>query len=168
MTNEVNEDIRYGYQAAIAMATYEGTLSWTAISAYTPLLLAFIAGSVVDKLPFVQNPLLLILVNVISSALGVAASYLWYSATLRSRYYHKYWIASARDLEAKLTDVTTLQRGASLKTLSNVCIANENLSFPYLARHSHTRTLSALYIISLGIFFVFLIFHLYRLARALP
>jgi hypothetical protein len=162
------ENIRLGYQTSIELITHEGQLVWAGATAFAPLLVILLAGAVLEKLPFVQDVKMMVLINLLSACIGVAASYVWWSASARSRRIHKYWIACARDYEASLDGVKTLSQGQGLVKKGEegaVKAGGETHVLKFPERHSHTTSFNFLYILCFVVFALLVLTHFGRLAQ---
>jgi hypothetical protein len=105
-----NEDTRAGYEAAVSLHTYEGSLTWTRFSAL--LIVNSIIMSVI-AVTLASNHVLQWPVVAMSLA-GFVTCVAWFLLTTRGFDYAKYWLLSAREIEEQyLTPgVNTLSRGA--------------------------------------------------------
>lgn len=103
------ETVRVGYQAAIALWTYEGNLVWSKFSAMliTHTIVFAVAAQAVlqDKLVFPQKLVIVIV--------GFALCILWFLIMIRGFDQHDYWLLSARELEELYLSplVQTVSRG---------------------------------------------------------
>ena len=103
------EEIRIGYQGAIALWTYEGTLIWSKFNAMLVAnsVVVAVIGFSMDKGIWSGIPRGL-------SALGFVLCFLWYALTKRGFDNYLYWIFAARELESHLGDqVATVSRGGA-------------------------------------------------------
>jgi hypothetical protein len=162
MSDLNKENARLGYETTIALMTHEGQLVWAGATAFAPLLILLLAGAVLERLPFVNDPRVLIGINLVASLIGAAASYVWLSASARSRRIHKYWIACARDFEAEIDGVKTLTGGKELTDGGSVDAGGMRHVLKFPERHSHTTSFNFLYIVCLSVFCALLVVQMVR------
>jgi hypothetical protein len=162
---KTSDNARMGYQTAIQLMTQEGQLVWSGATAFAPILIMLLAGAVLDKLPFIQDPKMMAIINFIASLIGMSASYVWWSATARSRRIHKYWIACARDFELELEGVKTLTNGKALAEGGKVIAGGTEHLLKFPERHSHTTAFNFLYILCFVVFVVLALTQFARIAK---
>jgi hypothetical protein len=160
------ENIRTGYQCAVHLAAYEGQLAWSALASFGPLMVLLLAGTIVEAFPFVTDPRVVAALNVFSAALGVGASLAWGLATLRSRALHRYWIASARELERQMPGLKTLSRGFDISMGEKRTVDGEKFVLTWLERVRHTASFSMFYIATFTVFVFALVLTIMKVGAA--
>ena len=105
------ENMRAGYQAAIALWAYEATTIWakfTMVSGNTILIATL--GLMLTS----DNATQLAFLALALAVLGCLLCIVWVLITLRSFDFQKHWILSARELELHLPPVRTVMQGGLL------------------------------------------------------
>ncbi len=103
-----DENARIGYQAAVSLWTNEAQLIWARFNAMlvaNSIVMAVIGVALTSEHP---KPTLAL----VTAVAGFVLCVMWVPLTFRGFDYHKYWILSARQLEARLRPpVETVSRG---------------------------------------------------------
>lgn len=110
-------DAIHGYNAALSLITYEGSLNWSKFNAM------LVANSII--LAFILSSISGFFSSLIGSCLGLIICFCWLVITERSKVFYAYWFAKAREYERRLDSVNTLVYGR-LFTAGHAKYENDN------------------------------------------
>ena len=119
LTADVLGNARAGYQASVALWTFENQLAWARFSGM--LTANSVITAVTGLILTCDSP-----VPCIAQLLpitGLVLCLVWSIATARGRSYAKYWILCSREMERFLCPVQTVQRGSSFAHGDEVQVA---------------------------------------------
>jgi hypothetical protein len=104
------ETARTGYQAAITLWAYEGSLIWSKFTAmvYVNTFIVLAISVIISVKPVLKSA------SIALAAIGVILCTAWLAIMRRSFFYHDYWVASARGLEQLLKPLKTVSQGKLL------------------------------------------------------
>lgn len=156
--------IPVGYQVAVQLAIYDGTLSWQVTGVFIQFGILLVAGAVFPSFAGTHDPLLIGWSGLAAAAAGVVMTLMFGSNILRMRTYEEYWSLHATHLESQMNPlVQTFQGISQLSTDAGFVAGTVRLRMPKIASVKSRQILAAIILLFLLTFSLLAALNVWRL-----